>query len=155
MSNLSIVNNYSNSNNQTAEKVCIYSQLFLEPNSNHSDDNENFFDFDGIKMYLLEFITIISSVALIISFVVYALLPQLRTIPGKCLMGLIISELFTNCLYLIGLKQKFSAGSNGCIAVAILLHYFFLTTFSWTNLIGKCFWPNLKHLNYNSTIIKR
>lgn len=70
----------------------------------------------------------------------YSLFKDLRTLPGLLLMSLSLSFLIGDLLILLGssiasisLAQSTRAP---CIAVAILLHYFFLARFCWTNVIA-------------------
>ena len=91
---------------------------------------------EGTKKHLLEGCLIISALSLVASFLVYCLLSELRTVPGKCLMGLIISELITDILVVAALQ--FQPHTPTCFVIGVLIHFFFLTIISWTSVIGKC-----------------
>src|SRR6218665_3110921 len=82
----------------------------------------------------IELSLIFSSICLIISFIVYSLISELRTVPGKCLMGLIGAQMFTNIFLLLALCLP--PRTYECFIVGILLNYFSLTTMYWTNIIG-------------------
>lgn len=92
---------------------------------------------EGTKKHLLEGCLIISAISLVASFLVYCLLSELRTVPGKCLMGLIISELITDILVVAALQ--FQPHTPTCFVIGVLIHFFFLTIISWTSVIGKCY----------------
>ena len=71
--------------------------------------------------------------------VTYTLFKELRTLPSLLLMSLTLAFLIGDLLILFGsfiasLSDDQSRAS--CVAVAVLLHYFFLARFSWTNMIA-------------------
>ena len=94
----------------------------------------------GTKKHLLETCLAISSVSLLASLFVYCALPELRTVPGKCLMGLIVSELVTDLLVIAALQYR--PYTLPCFIIGILLHYFFLTIVCWTSVIGESSLPS-------------
>ncbi|KAK7881148.1 hypothetical protein WMY93_029557 [Mugilogobius chulae] len=94
---------------------------------------------DPVQAQLLTFITYIgcgiSAVFLSFTIVTYLLFEKLlRDIPAKILVQLCISLLLLNLLFLVdGWLALFTA--NGlCISTAFFLHYFLLTSFTWTGL---------------------
>ena len=89
----------------------------------------------GTQKYILEGCFIMSTISLVISFLVYCIVPELRTVPGKCLMGLIVSELFTHLSVIAAMQHPWPFPA--CFAIGVCVHYFFLTTVSWTSVIGK------------------
>lgn len=90
---------------------------------------------EGTKKHLLEGCLIISAISLVASFLVYCVLSELRTVPGKCLMGLILSELITDVLVVAALQ--FQPHTSACFIIGVLIHFFFLTIISWTSVIGR------------------
>lgn len=90
---------------------------------------------EGTKKHLLEGCLIISAISLVASFLVYCILSELRTVPGKCLMGLIVSELITDVLVVAALQ--FQPQTSACFVIGVLIHFFFLTIISWTTVICK------------------
>lgn len=90
---------------------------------------------EGTKKHLLEGCLIISAISLVASFLVYCILSELRTVPGKCLMGLIVSELITDVLVVAALQLQ--PQTSACFVIGVLIHFFFLTIVSWTLTIGK------------------
>ena len=71
--------------------------------------------------------------------VTYSLFKDLRTLPSLLLMSLSFSFLVGDLLILLGgsvVSLSFVQSRAACVAVAILLHYFFLARFCWTNVIS-------------------
>lgn len=89
----------------------------------------------GFRKYLLEACLTLSAFSLVLSFLVYSLVPELRTVPGKCLMGLIVSEFITDTLVIAALQNQ--PCTLACSIIGVLIHYFYLTIFCWTSVIGK------------------
>ena len=69
--------------------------------------------------------------------ITYGLFKELRSLPSKILMNLAFANLVTNLLILIGgpVSQAFPI-TQLCTAVAILLHFFFLTQFVWMSVMS-------------------
>lgn len=139
--------------NDTVDRICSYLDRLL-----NSDDNIDLndltkstttrtrsmksitttvFNLNGDRKMILEICLILSLLTLMISFSVYCILPNLRTVPGKCLMGLICNEFLTNLLIFIAIELPRNQLKTVCMTVAICLHYLLLSMLSWTNLIGK------------------
>lgn len=70
-------------------------------------------------------LNIISTVAMVILFVVYSLIPGLRTRPGLNTMSCLFSLIFMQITYTIA--NAFETGTLRCILSGILLHYFWLS----------------------------
>ena len=71
----------------------------------------------------------LSEFCLGITIIVHILLSPLRTIPGRSVMALSLSLFLAQLLFQIsGLPLKLSAG---CFVVAVLQHYFWLSSFCW------------------------
>ncbi len=71
--------------------------------------------------------------------VTYSLFKDLRTLPSLLLMSLSLSFLVGDLLILLGssiASLSFVESRAPCVAVAILLHFFFLARFCWTNMIA-------------------
>ena len=114
---------------------CSSLLMVSKANRTHQTTNASIMIIHGTPKQIYEITITISLIALIVSFVVYATLPQLRTIPGKCLMGMIVSEFFTN-LFVIAASNTL-VKTQQCILIAVFLHYFFLSSLTWTSIIGK------------------
>ena len=71
----------------------------------------------------------LSEICLAFTIIVHIILPPLRTIPGRSVMALSLSLFLAQLLFqILGLPLKLSAG---CFAVAVLQHYFWLSSFCW------------------------
>ena len=76
---------------------------------------------------------IVSMISLVLLLITYFLFAELRNIPGKIIINLSISLLLYQGVY-------FSAGKNDdsdtCLAIAVLLHFFVLSSFTWMNVMA-------------------
>ena len=71
--------------------------------------------------------------------ITYSLFKDLRTLPSLLLMSLSLSFLVGDLLILLGSSRaslSLVQSRAPCVAVAILLHFFFLARFCWTNMIA-------------------
>ena len=77
--------------------------------------------------------SVVSMVCLVLLLVTYILFVELRNLPGKIIINLAISLLLYQSVF-------FSAGKNddqeSCVAVAVLLHFFVLSSFTWMNVMA-------------------
>ena len=75
----------------------------------------------------------VSVLSLLILVVVYGMFKELRTLPGKNLINLSFAMMFYHVFL-------FVAGSRNieglCIVIAILLHYFLLSSFAWMSVMA-------------------
>lgn len=94
-------------------------------------------DIQGTRRIVLEVTIATSTLLLAISLLVYVCLRELRTVPGKCLMGLIVSDLSVKVYLLVYLRLHKPPGQTLCIVTAILGHYLILTVVLWTGVIGE------------------
>ena len=79
----------------------------------------------------------LSMLALIASFITYLVFPSLRNLPGRCVMSLIGAVFCGQLLLLItGDDVARSVSEAFCAVLAVLLHYSWLSTFSWTNVLA-------------------
>ena len=103
--------------------VCTNRLDFLKSN------NFNIF-FTNYFQHILTIVGLcISIVCLAITILTYSLFPELRTLPGKTIMGLCITMLTAQLLVL--LNRYFTVNLHICIVMAIVLHYVWLSTFIW------------------------
>ena len=78
--------------------------------------------------------TSISLACLLLFGVVFWLVPSLQNLPGKCLLFLSICLFLGQLTFVIG--SNLSTGSPACFAAAILIHYFYLSSFVWLLIIS-------------------
>ena len=76
----------------------------------------------------------ISYISLILTFITYALFPTLRTVPGKCIMQLVVA------LFVAQLLFQFNSLAVEifmlCQAVAMLQHFAWIAAFLWMNVLA-------------------
>ncbi|CAF0869189.1 unnamed protein product [Didymodactylos carnosus] len=91
--------------------------------------------------------TIISLTSLVLFIILYSLVPSLHSIPGKCLLLLVI------CLFIAQLLFTTTADlikySKFCVLFGIIVHYFYLTTFAWLTAISFDVW-----ITFSKMIVK-
>ena len=85
-------------------------------------------------LQLFRFIgAVVSIVSLVLLLVTYVLFVELRNLPGKIMLNLVISLLLYKSVFL-------SAGKNDdqliCLVVAALFHLFALSSFTWMNVMA-------------------
>ena len=102
------------------------------------DDTETLFQYDILESYLSMAGLIISITALSVTLIVYVTFSQLMNIPGKILVCLITALLVAQLLFLIA--ALFENIVQLCITVALLTHYFYLSSFCWMNVIALDLW---------------
>ena len=90
---------------------------------------------DGnIVLVVLTYIGLsLSIISFVLVLLTYSLFKELRTVPGINLMNLSFSHLLVDLVYLATghVEAKFV-----CTTIAILLHYFFLVSFTWMSVIS-------------------
>ncbi|XP_029641325.2 latrophilin receptor-like protein A [Octopus sinensis] len=77
---------------------------------------------------------IFSIPALAISIIVYLCIPDLRTLPGKLLVSLLSALFVAELLFLI--SSQVTASTVLCKSLAIVIHYSFLASFFWMNVLS-------------------
>ena len=92
----------------------------------------------GIGGYSAETIVSIVSVSvsimcLVVTFFMYCVLTQVRTLPGKNNMALITSLLAAQGLYLLSSYGRLDTDTFSCKLVGGLTHFFWLLTIFWMN----------------------
>ena len=80
----------------------------------------------------------LSIIGTLLLLLTYGLFPEFRTFPGLILMNLCTSILTTSLIFVIGSAVIHFHQTEGiCSACAILLHYSYLTQFSWMTIFFK------------------
>ena len=96
------------------------------------------FRFDKTQGVLSFIGQVISLIALTILFVTYMLFPSLRNLPGKCVMNLILALFVAHLLFVVGIGQ--TGDHTVCMAIAMVMHYCFLASFFWMNVLAFELW---------------
>lgn len=77
----------------------------------------------------------LSLLGLLATFVVYIVFPDMRNLPGKCVMSLTAAMFAAQLFFVLGglLAWRFN---QFCVAVALIQHFFWLASFAWTNVMA-------------------
>ncbi|KAL9971178.1 hypothetical protein ACROYT_G023670 [Oculina patagonica] len=76
---------------------------------------------------------IVSMVSLVLLLITYFLFAELRNLPGKIIINLALSLLLYQSVFFSAVKHH---DQDTCLAVAVLLHFFVLTSFTWMNVMA-------------------
>ncbi|CAF1361747.1 unnamed protein product [Rotaria sordida] len=104
--------------------------------------------FSSYRNILTIICTSISLVCLVIFTIAFCLIPSLHNLPGKCLLFLSIS-IFIGQLLFISTSDLIQY-SSFCLISAILIHYFYLSSFFWLLIIAVHI-----HSTFNCQIVQR
>ena len=75
----------------------------------------------------------VSTVSLILLLLTYILFPELRNLPGKIVINLASSLLMYHLFFFLAVD---TSNKVRCLAVAVLLHFFALSSFAWMNVMA-------------------
>ncbi|KAK4015771.1 hypothetical protein OUZ56_030743 [Daphnia magna] len=94
----------------------------------------------------------ISSFFLVATFAVYALIPEIRNIHGVVIMCYVVSRagayLIFGTLQLVGTTRSTIA----CRAMAILIHFSYISTYTWLNVVCFDIWWTLRSMQPCSSV---
>ena len=76
---------------------------------------------------------IVSMVSLVLLLITYILFAELRNLPGKIIINVAFSLLLYQSVLFSAVKTD---DQETCLAVAVLLHYFVLSSFTWMNVMA-------------------
>ena len=85
----------------------------------------------------------ISLIALATHFTIYLLLPQMRNLAGKNLMSLVLSLFCAQLIFLFGIGR--TENEAVCAAIGIIMHFAFLASFFWMNVMSYDIWRTFSH----------
>lgn len=94
-----------------------------------------------IRSYLTIACITISLICLAMKLIVYVFNPECRSFSSQCTLCLSMSLFFTQMVYLVFNVLNF--GQNTCVAVAVVVHYGFLSTSFWTTVLSYDIWKTL------------
>ncbi|KAL8595935.1 hypothetical protein ACOMHN_018247 [Nucella lapillus] len=86
----------------------------------------------------------LSVLGLLLVLLTYCLFPELRTLPGKNTMGLVISLLVTMLLFQLGVSRVEIRAL--CVALGVAIHYSLLSAFTWMGLCSLHMYRVFAHL---------
>ncbi|XP_053674611.1 G-protein coupled receptor Mth2-like [Anopheles nili] len=97
---------------------------------------------DALAMHRMYSIGILVSLPfLVVTFIVYALLPEMQNIPGKSLMCYVASLTVAYLLTALIRLNVYSYRSNWCIATGFIMYVSLLASFFWLNVMAfDIFW---------------
>ncbi|KAL9971189.1 hypothetical protein ACROYT_G023684 [Oculina patagonica] len=76
---------------------------------------------------------IVSMVSLVLLLITYIVFAELRNLPGKIIINLALSLLLYQSLFLSAVKTD---DQDTCLAIAVLLHFFVLSSFTWMTVMA-------------------
>lgn len=99
-----------------------------------------------ISIIILDILVMLASVPLLlVTFLVYICLPELRNLHGKCLLGYLMSmAIGYTCLALVKINGEKYVKPWLCKSVGFVIYFLFLSAFFWSNVISFDLWWNFK-----------
>lgn len=76
---------------------------------------------------------IASMVSLVVLLITYLVFAELRNLPGKIIINLALSLLLYQSIFFSAVKND---NQELCLAIAVLLHFFVLSSFAWMNVMA-------------------
>lgn len=148
---LEVISSYNNSS---------YGTTLMEMNSSYSDINSSFAPptsptskFGSLGKYFYPVLAtemILSIICLILTIVVYSILPEFRSVHGKNLISLSSSLLTTFTFLTMDLLFRKRMPPSVCFPFALIIHVTFLATFFWTNVMAFDIWRSIANLRPKS-----
>ena len=89
------------------------------------------FDFSVSQQYAIVASSVISELFLIFTIVVYSILPELRTLPGKIVLSLVVCLLIGQVTVYVDLPNKMA-----CRVIAAVSHFIWLAAFIWMSALA-------------------
>ena len=77
----------------------------------------------------------VSMVSLVLLLITYMLLAELRNLPGKIIINLALSLLAYQAMFFSAVETPL-ANQEQCLVIAVLLHFFVLSSFTWMNVMA-------------------
>ncbi|XP_064611715.1 uncharacterized protein LOC135475713 [Liolophura sinensis] len=111
--------------NKTYVCVSVLKRLY------DSDDKRNS---QLVEKILTSVFLPISMLALILTIVTHVVIPRMKTLPGKIVLSLSVALLLAQAFFLA--VEAAVAISWLCTAIAMIEHYFWLSTFTWSNILA-------------------
>ncbi|CAB3386017.1 Hypothetical predicted protein [Cloeon dipterum] len=101
--------------------------------------------FSALQNFLTLICTIVSLIGLSLHILVLLAVPKLRNLPGMISMGISVSLLIAQLLFLIATSPSRPQDYGGCVALAAVLHFAFLSVFAWTAVMSFDIWRTFSH----------
>ncbi|KAL2743950.1 G-protein coupled receptor Mth2-like [Vespula maculifrons] len=101
------------------------------------------------KSILFFILSMISAIFLIVTLTVYLILPELREIQDKAMMGAVSSLAISYIILCIQhIKEYESEEITMCVTLAFFLYYAFITAFFWLNIVAFNIWRTVWFKNF-------
>jgi hypothetical protein len=111
---------------------------------NNSSKVRNLYPYSPVESYVSFIGLVLSITASLVTLAVYIMFPQqLLNTPGKNVMCLTIALAVSQVLFLVA--SEVVSLHYLCVTFAILMHYFFLSSFCWMNVIAFDLWVTFSH----------
>eukprot|EP00106_Octopus_bimaculoides_P007582 XP_014775024.1 PREDICTED: uncharacterized protein LOC106872517 [Octopus bimaculoides] len=94
--------------------------------------------YSDVEAYITLVGLIFSIPALAITIIIYLCIPDLHTLPGKLLISLLSALFVAELLFLI--SSQVTTSTILCTSLAIVIHYSFLASFFWMNVLSFDAW---------------
>ncbi|XP_041471191.1 adhesion G-protein coupled receptor G6-like [Lytechinus variegatus] len=99
-----------------------------------SEERIPIFSFSSAEILVSCFGLGLSLISMLITFTTYLVFPSMRNLPGKTVMSLIVALFVGQGLFLFGVGE--TQNDTICTVIAIILHYAWLSAFTWTNVLA-------------------
>ncbi|XP_054709497.1 G-protein coupled receptor Mth2-like [Uloborus diversus] len=98
--------------------------------------------------------TMLSVICLIISVIIYAILPEFKNLHGKNLMSSSICLLIALSLRLVDFILRHRIPSTLCTIVAVIIHINYLAFFFWTNVMAYDIWKSITGMKQKKEVFR-
>ena len=78
---------------------------------------------------------VVSMLSLVLLLITYLLFAELRNLPGKIIINLALSLLAYQAMFFSAVETPL-ANQEQCLVIAVLLHFFVLSSFTWMNVMA-------------------
>lgn len=115
-------------------------------------NEEPLMDVDHIQWKISIIGQLLSIAGLSILLIIYSILPPLRNLAGKNLMSLAASLLAAQTIFIAGVDKTTIYAA--CISISVAIHYTFLASFFWMNIMSFDIWHTFSKCSRSSDNIQ-
>ena len=110
-----------------------------------------------VRLVIFPILLFLSSVALFLTILVYGIIPEFKTLPGKILLCLSLTFLGAMSLLLMIqlIGSIYIIPKLFCTLSSVLLRFFSLSSFSWMTVMSIDIWQTVRSLNSNGRHLYR
>lgn len=106
---------------------------------------------DIFKGYVSTVCLSLSVICLILHNAIFCIVPKLRNLPAMNLFSLTSSLLIAQLIFLLGIYPVAPVPHSMCVTIAICIHYLFLSSFFWMNVMSLDIWRTFGVKGYSSS----